>query len=100
MKGLGTLSLQDGLLRHYFSICGNIMYRRFIPGAVLLALAACDPGAQHTATIHAVDKPDYAAALSHPDRRSADAARDQSRKPAEVLAFFGIETGMTRILRL
>ncbi len=71
------------------------MYRRFIPGAVLLALAACDPGAQQTSTIDAVAKPDYEAALNHPNRHAADAARDQSRKPAEVLAFFGIEPGMT-----
>ncbi len=71
------------------------MYRRIIPIAVLLALAACDPGTQHAAPMDAPEKPDYEAALAHPDRRTADADRDQSRKPAEVLAFFGIEPGMT-----
>lgn len=35
------------------------------------------------------------AALSHSDRPSADAADDARRKPAEVLAFAGLETGMT-----
>ncbi len=70
------------------------MYRRIIPIAVLLALAACDPGAQHAAPSDAPAKPDYEAALAHPNRRTADADRDQSRKPAEVLAFFGIEPGM------
>ncbi len=37
---------------------------------------------------------DVAAALAHPDRPSADAENDSRRKPAEVLAFAGLETGM------
>lgn len=37
---------------------------------------------------------DVAAALAHPDRPSEDAAADATRKPAEVLAFAGLETGM------
>ena len=37
---------------------------------------------------------DVAAALVHPDRPSADAADDARRKPAEVLAFAGFQTGM------
>lgn len=37
---------------------------------------------------------DVAAALAHPDRPAADAEDDASRKPAEVLTFAGIETGM------
>lgn len=37
---------------------------------------------------------DVAAALSHPDRPSADAASDAARKPAQVLAFAGLQTGM------
>jgi len=39
--------------------------------------------------------PDVAAALAHADRPSADAAEDARRKPAEILAFAGLETGMT-----
>ena len=35
------------------------------------------------------------AALAHPDRDPADAARDESRKPVQVIDFIGIETGMT-----
>jgi predicted methyltransferase len=35
------------------------------------------------------------AALAHPDRDEADAARDESRKPVQVIEFIGIETGMT-----
>jgi len=35
-----------------------------------------------------------AAALAHSDRPSADAADDARRKPAEVLAFAGLQTGM------
>ncbi len=38
---------------------------------------------------------DVAAALSHPDRPSADAENDARRKPAEVLNFAGLETGMS-----
>ncbi|MDT8429714.1 MAG: methyltransferase domain-containing protein [Pseudomonadales bacterium] len=38
---------------------------------------------------------DVAAALSHPDRPSADVADDASRKPAQVLSFAGLETGMS-----
>lgn len=37
---------------------------------------------------------DVAAALAHPDRPSVDAAADATRKPADVLAFAGLETGM------
>ena len=35
-----------------------------------------------------------AAALSHPDRPAGDADADERRKPAQVLAFAGLETGM------
>ncbi len=38
---------------------------------------------------------DIAAALSHSDRPSADAADDARRKPAQVLAFAGLRSGMT-----
>lgn len=37
---------------------------------------------------------DVAAALAHPDRPAEDAAADAVRKPAEVLAFAGLQTGM------
>ena len=37
---------------------------------------------------------DVAAALAHPDRPSADAEDDARRKPAEVLAFAGLEADM------
>lgn len=37
---------------------------------------------------------DVAAALAHPDRPSEDAASDAARKPAQVLAFAGLNTGM------
>jgi hypothetical protein len=38
---------------------------------------------------------DIAAALSHPDRPSADADNDARRKPIEVLNFAGLELGMS-----
>jgi predicted methyltransferase len=37
---------------------------------------------------------DLAAALDNPDRAQADKDRDTARKPAEVIAFSGIEPGM------
>lgn len=37
---------------------------------------------------------DYAAAVSAPGRSAEDIALDASRKPAEVLAFFGLKKGM------
>ena len=37
----------------------------------------------------------YAAAVANDDRPAADVERDAGRKPAEVLAFFGIEPGMS-----
>jgi len=36
----------------------------------------------------------YVAAVAHPGRTDADRARDAGRKPAEVMAFFGITSGM------
>lgn len=57
-----------------------------LAGLVLSALGAT-PG-------YAVDA-DVAAAMVHPDRPAGDAARDEARKPAEVLAFAGLQAGMT-----
>lgn len=37
---------------------------------------------------------DLSAALAHPDRPSEDAAEDARRKPAQVLEFAGLSTGM------
>ncbi len=37
---------------------------------------------------------DVAAALAHPERPAEDAANDERRRPAEVLAFAGLESGM------
>ncbi len=83
------------------------MYPRIIPIAILLLLTACEQQAQQAADDQlAVDSEpaaatqtseisDYQAALAHPRRRSADHDRDSGRKPAEVLAFFGIGPGMT-----
>ena len=71
------------------------MYRRIIPVTILLVVAACNQSTQQAAPIEAVASADYGAALSHPDRRAGDSDRDQSRKPDKVLAFFGVEPGMT-----
>lgn len=41
------------------------------------------------------DGTDIAAALGAADRSEEDRARDESRKPADVLTFFGVQEGMT-----
>ena len=53
----------------------------------LIAFAFCSGTAAAAAA-------DVAAALAHPDRPSADGAADALRKPEQVLAFAGLETGM------
>jgi len=70
------------------------------PLLVLLAVAACERPTQQAvsdpaASAAAPDSSIYTQALVHPDRRAADHNRDAGRKPGEVLAFFGIEPGMT-----
>jgi predicted methyltransferase len=57
-------------------------------------LSACGQEAQQAAEDSTAAPVDYQAAVSNPNRPAADRARDADRKPAEVLAFFGIEPGM------
>ena len=45
--------------------------------------------------IHAAEAGDYETILSAGKRSAADQQRDADRKPAEVLAFMGVEAGMT-----
>ncbi len=78
------------------------MYRRIIATTFLLALTACNQQLEQAATesepasaSKTAESSIYQDAVAHPNRRSADHDRDASRKPAEVLAFFGIEPGMT-----
>ncbi len=78
------------------------MSLRIIPITFLLALTACnqqpEQAAEESAPASAsktAENSVYQDALAHPNRRSADHDRDAGRKPAEVLAFFGIEPGMT-----
>lgn len=59
----------------------------FLGSCSLLALmCACSVDSGEPANV--------AAALAHPDRPAADASSDAIRKPAEVLAFAGLEPGM------
>ena len=67
----------------------------------LLCLAACSPAddplppAETPAPAEAASATDvYARAAEHNARSDADRARDAGRKPAEVLAFLGIDPGM------
>lgn len=59
---------------------------------ILIALATICGGQPATADV--ADPAVYAAALANPSRLEGDAARDAGRKPAEVLAYFGITPGM------
>jgi len=86
------------------------MYRAIKPGAVLLwlcfAVASCGrggaPAPGQPSTKGAAPAEDTAqrpspaqAAVDDPRRPGADRSRDAARKPAEVLAFLGIEPGMS-----
>lgn len=58
-------------------------------------ISSCSVAALTLASgIAAAAAADVVAALAHPDRPSEDAADDARRKPAEVLAFAGLQTGM------
>lgn len=56
--------------------------------SVLIAATSFSVNAQDVATR-------IEAALAHPDRAEEDSVRDGSRKADQVIAFIGIETGMT-----
>jgi predicted methyltransferase len=83
------------------------MNPRLIAITFLIVLAACDQKAQRSTAEQVTPKSGPAAALQkettsvyqdaviHLNRRAADHDRDAGRKPAQVLAFFGIEPGMT-----
>src|SRR5574339_142475 len=51
---------------------------------IVFAIAAC------AATR---DRPDYASILSHGERPAAERDLDATRKPAEVLSFYGVKRG-------
>jgi len=68
----------------------------------LLLLAACSKPAEEAPTAPAAESAApttetdvYAAAVASPDRLPGDYEKDAGRKPAKVLAFFGIKPGMT-----
>jgi predicted methyltransferase len=54
----------------------------------LLAVAICFAGCATSSSA-----PDYSAALKNPDRPQAEVELDASRKPQEVLAFYGVKSG-------
>ncbi|WP_339691248.1 methyltransferase [uncultured Parasphingorhabdus sp.] len=63
--------------------------------SVLAIAAPVDAGemAPQSTTDAAETAPDFASAVTAPGRDEADVALDESRSPAEVLAFMGLETG-------
>jgi predicted methyltransferase len=73
--------------------------------ALALGLSACaghaapGPTAHEPAVSQAQQQPastgvDYAAVVAAPDRSAEDRALDEGRKPAELLAFLGVQPGM------
>ena len=90
-------------------------FRAALIGLTSLGLAACS-GEEETETTEttetettepATEAPEeamadvdavaeiYMAAIANPARPESDSERDEGRKPAEALAFYGIEPGMT-----
>ncbi len=63
--------------------------RRLMILVCVLVLSGC------TTSSNVWTTPDLVAVLSSGDRSDADMARDEARKPAEVLVFAGVEPGMT-----
>jgi predicted methyltransferase len=93
--GAGTSTAGPGLYSPLLSDGGNIMKYRIKTTILLLALAACGQDSQLPASEPKLDGNTYENAVSHTGRRTADIDRDAARKPAEVLAFFGIGPGET-----
>ncbi len=73
------------------------MKRSFTVFVALLLATACDRGAEPTTTTERSESATnaYQMAVDNPARSNADRERDAGRKPAEVLAFFRLEPGMT-----
>ena len=67
---------------------GTIWRLAFLLAGVGSLIAGCASLTGKTNT------PDYAAIVASPDRSDADRKTDQRRKPAELLAFSGVKTGM------
>ena len=82
------------MTKHLWKIAGVSL-------AVIAFTAACSPTEPAATTPAAPEAaapppaPDYAALLANPARPVADAARDASRKPTDVLAFSKVMTGNT-----
>lgn len=83
----------------------KIAMRTLIAISVTIALATTAPSsaraaARHAKVLHesaipAAQIPAYiTAAINSPDRPAKDRALDESRKPAQVMAFFGVKPGM------
>ena len=69
---------------------------RTLLAAALVTVSAGPVAAQHDHSHHAAHAaPDYAAVLAGAHRSEANRARDQYRHPADTLAFFGLQPGMT-----
>lgn len=72
------------------------MKRNFTGIALALILSSCGQQApDEVVETPAAEESVYAAAIASTARTDSDRARDASRRPAEVLGFFGIEPGMT-----
>jgi len=67
------------------------MIRKVVGGVgISLAVALAFVMTSH---VSAQPSPDYAAAVANPERPDNERSLDEARKPAEVLAFYGVKSG-------
>jgi predicted methyltransferase len=103
---LGNAQRSDDNGRNLREVAHMRLTRRLAGLGLVLALAACSERQQPqpAATPEAAPAPppaavaaraDYAAAVATPGRLASDREQDSSRKPAEVLEFFGVQPGMS-----
>ena len=78
--------------------CSNRAVAAFTIAVAVMVGLGCGAGVETEAPVPEVTGPSaIEMAVAHEGRSEADLARDVTSKPAEVLAFFGLEPGMTVI---
>jgi predicted methyltransferase len=75
----------------------SLKYVALCVSAVALGACASDGGTKSTATGKSWTTTELTQALANPSRPQADRDRDADRKPAELMAFFGVQKGMTAL---
>ena len=86
-------------MRHYFMLLTALVFAGCGSGSDNEPVAMDEPAAEEMAEemTDAPAAPDLASLLANESRSEADRARDAGRMPADVIAFLGIEPGMSVI---